>query len=207
MTNRRRDRFTVSALILGLAIASSAFAQFTINITLDENGDGTFTNSAGFFSNLPFALQPDPGPGGLASALTYGLLNPPGLTAGDLVILEPGLGVISDILRFNPNETIAGTTGAVVAYSDNSDGPDSLADKGFPTALYANVFTVIEVGPEGNNGFSYTPIVGQPGFVAGAAGPVTYRFLSDTVPEPSTAALLLSGVALIGIGRYWPRRK
>jgi len=53
----------------------------------------------------------------------------------------------------------------LVFYSDRSDGSDSLADIGFPTAFYTNTLTVNEVGPEGNNGFTYTPAAGQPGFV------------------------------------------
>ena len=89
----------VSALLL-----SSAYAQgFSVTITVDENGNGTFANSGGFFSPLPGVLAPDPGPGGLPIALTYDLLNPPGLVAGDLILFEPRgeNGVLSDIVRFN----------------------------------------------------------------------------------------------------------
>src|SRR6516162_7799986 len=53
--------------------------------TIDENGHGTLNGFQGPQPE-PFALQTDPGPGGLANALTYSLLNPPGLTAGDLLI-------------------------------------------------------------------------------------------------------------------------
>lgn len=182
------------ALVVGLSsTGSEVFAQsFSVTITVDENGHGTFTNTSGFFSTLPFALQQDPGPGGLANAATYGLLNPPGLTAGDLLLLEPGTpGDISDIIRFNPSETIAGTTGAMVLYSDALDGDGDLADTGFPGALYTNNLSVFELGAEGNNGFTYTPTTGQPGFVAGAGGPVTYVIRSDiAAPEPSSLALL-----------------
>src|SRR5262245_613757 len=69
--------FSLAGLLL---VAGGASAQsFSISITVDENGNGTFTNTSGFFATLPFALLPDPGPGGLSSALTYGFLNPPGL--------------------------------------------------------------------------------------------------------------------------------
>jgi hypothetical protein len=102
---------------------------------------------------LPFALLTDPGSGGLTGAETCGLLNPPGLTAGDL-LLDEAPGVLSDVIRFNPNETCFGTTGCLVFYSDKSDGSDSLADIGFPKAFYTNALTVNEVGPEGNNGFT-----------------------------------------------------
>jgi hypothetical protein len=193
---RRLSFFLVPAMVFVFALPHTASAQvFSVTITVDENGNGHFTNTSGFSSALPFAMQLDPGPGGLPSALTYGLLNPPGLTAGDLVLLEPGSDVISDIIRFNP--ACGFGTGCLVFYSDNFDGVDALADVGFPLARYTNVLTVQEVGPEGDNGFIYTPLQGQPGFVAGSAGPVTYVLRSDSVPEFSSLGLL--AVGLMGV--------
>ena len=179
-----------------LVIGSTAHAQFSVTITVDENGNGGFTNTIGFSSPLPGALAPDPGPGGLAAALTYDLLNPPGLVAGDLMLLEPGSVNISDIIRYNSSN------GTLVFYSDILSGSDSLADTGFPSASYANTLTLTEIGLEGNNGFTYTPIAGQPGFVAGAAGPVTYVIMSDVggnqVPEPTSLSLV--GTAILAMG-------
>ena len=210
LTMKCRIVFTCLVLsAISLAMPANAFALFIITITVDESGNGTLTNSSGFSGNLPSLMSPDPGPGGLASALTYGLLNPPGLVAGDLLLLEPGgNGALSEVIRFNPQQG----GGSLVFYSDNSDGVDALADTGFPTAQYANILVLSEVGTEGNNGFSYTPTAGQPGFVAGAGGLVTYELISDAppasaVPEPSSVAMLaLGGIGLAG-WRQWSKRR
>jgi hypothetical protein len=181
--NRRLTPAMLAMAACLLLCAGSVSAQFTVTITIDENGNGTLINSNGLNVPLAAALLPDPGPGGLPAALTYGLLNPPGLVAGDFLMLEPPptLGQFSDIIRFNPNQN----GGSVVIYSDQFDGADSLADTGFPGALYPNTASVVEVGPEGLNGITYTPVAGQPGFVTGSAGPVTYVIRSD-VPEPAS---------------------
>lgn len=192
----------VLATVLFGGLPRLASAQgFSINIKVNESGAGSLSNTAGFNAPLPTAMTADPGPGGLSSALTYDLLNPPGLVAGDLILMEPGLpGIISDIIRFNPS-SFTGGSGSLVFYSDNLDGVDSPADTGFPTALYANNLTVNEVGPEGSNGYVYTPTAGQPGFVSGAGGPVTYEIYSD-VPEPGSLGLLATGgLPLLGLLR------
>jgi hypothetical protein len=181
---------------------------FSVTVTVDENGNGLLANTAGFSGTLPFALQNDPGPGGLANVLTYSLLNPPGLTAGDVLMQDGAGGPILDVVRFNPGETCTdGSTGCLVFYSDNVDGFDSLGDTPSPPgAFYANNITILEIGSETNNGAIYTPIAGQPGFVAGAAGPVTYNLLSD-VPEPASLGIFLVGLAGLGLARGRRRRQ
>ncbi|MHB8530601.1 MAG: PEPxxWA-CTERM sorting domain-containing protein [Caulobacteraceae bacterium] len=193
----------VAAAVVAMAMlpAAASAQAFSVSVTVDENGHGALTNTSGFESALPWALQNDPGPGGLNNVLTYDLLNPPGLVAGDVLLQDGVGGPILDVLRFNPTETVTGTTdaGSLVFYSDNVDGFDSLGDtSGPPTALYTNSVTIQEVGSEGNNGAIYTPIAGQPGFVAGAAGPVIYDFISDSVPEPASWALMMVGVGAVG---------
>lgn len=55
-----------------------------------------------------------------------------------------------------------------------------------------------EVGPEGSNGATIT------------VGGVTYVVISDSsglsgVPEPATYWLVLTGIALLGVSKYWAR--
>ncbi len=179
------------------------------SVTVDENGHIIISGTPG-----TGFLAPDPGPGGLASVLTYDL--PFFVVPGDVLLLDNG--VPADVIRFNAvvgSIDIAAFDGSpftLVFYSDNTAGFDAFADTASPPgAFYPNIFSIAEIGPEGNNGAFYTPLPGQPGYVeedgvVGVAG-VTYHFVSDgTIPEPSSTALLALGLAVLVLGVGQKRR-
>ena len=169
-----------------------------IGLTVDDNGHGRLNGFSGPQS-LPFALQNDPGLGGLPNVLTYSMLNPPGLTAGDVLILEPGDG-LGDVVRFNPGERCTdGSLGCLVSYSE-APPFDSLADTPTPpAAFYPNTITLAE---NAAGQVIYTPVAGRPGFVAGADAPVVYDLISDIqVPEPALLAVLGAGLLTLGLLR------
>jgi hypothetical protein len=183
-----------SALLFGLATSASA-AMIVINF--DENCDGVFINPIGQHSPLSCELQSDPGPGGLSSALTMQLGDPPGLVAGDLLV-DDMHGNLVDLIRFNPTETIDGQTGALVYY--RAAGLTE-ADTGFPTLDYANTLTVTE-GPMGD--YAYFPTAGEPGFVTGLEGVnIVYDIGDQTAPEPASAMLMLGAIGVLAGRKYF----
>lgn len=152
-----------------------------------ESGPSTFALSG--------VLAPDPGPGGLASALTYDLLAD-NLVAGDVLLID--LAGLSDIIRFNAANPCTGYPASAVFYS--SPGGGDLADTGFPLGLYANIVVLME---NEAGATVYTPSSGQPGFGPGTFS-TTYRFFSGSarrVPEGGKGALFL-GFSFVALASY-----
>jgi len=182
---------TLFAFSCAYAITTAAsFAQLIY--TFDESG-----NSSGPSSAPPISagvLQPDPSGGLTVPVLVYTV--PLSLVTGDVMLTEPGQpagGQFSDVVRFW-NPTGVNST-QIIFYSDFSaaDPADALADTGLPSQLI-NPVLINEVGPEGNNGASYTPPAGGPGSLPGAL--IQYNIISD-VPEPNSLALAGVGAGLL----------
>jgi hypothetical protein len=204
-------RILACKALFAFSLATIAGAAPLANplISIDENGFGTIQFPGGPSLNPTGVLMPDPGPGGLSSALTYDLAGPPALVSGDVLVQEL-IGaelILSEIIRFNPAGTGSDAYPAsLVFYSDLGDGIDSLADTGFPAGRYTNTATALEIGAEGSNGFSYTPTANQPGFVPGFD--VTYSVTSDSssVPEPASISLFAIAGGLFAAGKRWLKR-
>jgi len=145
----------------------------------------------GFFNGtvLPSGLKADPFSG--IVTLAYQLPFPG--VPGDVLLFEPGpqTNVLSDIIRFDGQ-------GFLYFFSEREPtdvppfDPADVAQFPSPIAGLQSV-SLLEVGPEGNNGAFYNPAGGLPGDNTAGA---TYHFISD-VPEPSAGLLTLLGGGLL----------
>jgi hypothetical protein len=185
----------LAGIVLPHAQAQAATANPLI--TVDENGNGSFVFPGSPLFPFVGVVQADPGPGG-GNTLTYDLLGPPPLVAGDVELTNGTF--TSDLIRFNPAGTGSPTYPAsVVFYSTDALG--ALADTALPSATYTNLVVL----NEGANEITfYTPNDTQPGFIAGFA--VEYEILSAT-PLPTALPLFATGIGGLGLLGWRRKRK
>ena len=171
-------------LVMFASLISLALPSAAAVISFDKNGNSSGTVGQGF-------AAADPGPGGLAAALTYSL--PFTGLQGDVLLLDITGSFLADDLRFNGD-------GTMIVYGA-APPVTAIADTGFPLGIYANSVFLVLVGTPANNGIVYTPTATQPGF--DASNP-TYAFFAvitaaeSGVPEPSSIGLVIAGIGLIG---------
>jgi hypothetical protein len=188
----------IGLLFVVFALPARASVVFAAQVAANEFCHGTISTSQGV-QPLPCNFDTiDPGPGGAQfDAMFYVLTTL--LVGGDVVLLETDGS--SDLIRFDPAD------GGFFFYSDTDGGFDTDADIGLPTGFNTNLVRIPEVDlGNGGIGAIYIPGPGQPGFIASAAGPVAYTFLSDT-PEPATWMFALAGASLIAIRKLRISRK
>jgi len=193
MTKRIFAATVMFLTVLFVGVVASVQAQTSFTLNFDENGNGFINVNGTGFVPLRGTLAPDNTRSG-SNSLVYILPPEAGLVvSGDVQIFEPNSTTESDRLRFaNANGVVPGQTAdRMYYYSDLETSPNhDLADTGLPT-LIGTPATVNEVGPEGANGFTWTP------------SPNTYNGISDT---PEASSFLLLGTGLLTIGGYMRRK-
>jgi len=215
----KRTVWVLASAVLLCAAGSSARAVTSGEVIIDENGHGFFQDALGNAPiSLPATQMLDP-LSGITNALAYNLSVIAGAApvAGDLELIEPPTGGLSDIVRF---ETISGVH-YMFFYSDGGDGIDSLADTTLLTqiSIQGNNASVTETGltittnvpPNGRflvndaayveggvNGYrDLAPASGQPGNDTGFKITNYYIVSDGAVPEPASLGILGIGAAAL----------
>jgi len=185
--------------VVSLAMCGSARANFIFDF--DEFGNGSFSTDGTHFTPSLGVLLPDPTQATHPLVLSYFLPQTP-VGNGDVIVLEAPT-IVSDDIRFTDaaGHLTGGTADRMIYYSDNGGGTDidAPADTGFPPIGGTKLF---EIGPEGNNGFTYNA---SGGF---ASGGNTYNGISDgiAVPLPASVWVGLFMLAALATSRWIHRR-
>ena len=163
-------------------------------MVFNENGDAFVQIFSNGSYGTPTIIKPVAGD----PFLTWNLPQP--VVPGDVSFAEPPVTACqsasncSDGLRF----TNVNGVSQMLFFSDIETGePLAKADTGFPDGFNFVTFQRSEVGPEnGLNGFIYNAGPGDPALTN------VYTGISDTVPEASTWAMMLIGLAGLGFAAF-----
>jgi hypothetical protein len=187
---KKLTQLSLALAVIWTIAATSALGQTNQIWTLDENGPALLSGPISGYSNGSYQFDPQSG----LTGWYYSLGGPGANVPGDLMLLEPGTGAYSDLLRFDG--------AGVFFFSDLEAGelnPDMADVSILPNPNNPVILT--EIGPEGNNGVLYTPGPTDPGFdLTGLLPGLQYNIISD-IPEPSTIALAGLGVAVLIVFR------
>lgn len=174
-------------------------------VQLNESGNGSIIGAASVLGFDPFPLTTPyvaSSPGlfldSLSGITTLRYQTPNGytVTPGDVVLLD-GLGNPSDVIRFKSS-----ISSATIYFFSDADGTGTMADVGLPSSFSANVvYRSQSVLDDGQFGWLWEPIAGEPGYITTTGVSSTYTYgwnLISEVPEPSSIALLgLAGGAMV----------
>jgi hypothetical protein len=204
MSKRMKIVVVLSLLFAGACVEASQMDY----VTIDENGNGTWTDAFGNEYTFTGSWTTDPS-GGTTQALVYDTsvayldgVQVDGFTfnqTGDYKIITYGTASdVAGIIRFYGDHTII--------FYDNDQGiGQSIADgSGFPTPPQVPSVSLEQTLSGNPSQTIVTPFSGMPGYVS-SSQPREYTFLSVVpVPEPGLFSLLACGVALLGIRRKRP---
>ena len=185
---------TVTAFAQGPGAAAPGSVGFTL--TFDEQGNSLLNGGPN-----PNQVQLVAG-GGIDFFLPVPVIPGFVLVSGSSDVNTANPNGISDLLTFSNTQLASGQTVGVMNYQSLIDDIDPNNDPAdVPTLQFTQpVSTVNEIGPEGNNGFTWIPDPPNP------AGSVYVGISDGVVPEPTSIVLGgLGMISLIAVG--WRQRR
>jgi len=181
--------FGSARLVFAQAIGQPIAAVPPFQLDFDEAGNSLLSGLANP-NQITFV------PGGGIQYYLPGIVQPGQVLIGSSVDVDPNnLKGVSDLLTFSNGPGINGLVTGIMLYESLIDPLDPvLAADVMQLNFLAPIVSIAEIGPEGNNGFSYV--------VPGA----TYNGISDgRIPEPST--FVLGGLGLFSLTLLAYRRR
>lgn len=188
--NQRLIATPTGVLLFFLVMSTPAFANMIVSATIGNNGNGSGSVTPGLPS---FFIQDAAGPGvcGICSPGTQ-----PGGTSFHLNLIDTTIGsTYHGHLNFHGPATWQQPPGdpqspLVITFPVTFDGSFSLLSGGPPTDLVGSGTGSIQLG---------LPVTGDARLYLSS----TYAVTATVMPEPGTALLLVSGVAVL----LWPKRR